>query len=145
MVLPKTAAAASAMLAANVLQDPDLHTRLAATLVLAEMPESADVAQALYRESQKTENYSDRWLSRAFYIAALRHKTPFTTAYKADKSGAAVRLAAGRAAARRAQAGLAPAEREGHCGRLEGHAGPGQLGITRPARLRRRRLVHAHG
>ena len=86
MVLPKTAASASAMLAANVLQDADLHTRLAATLVLAEMPESADVAQALYRESQKTENYSDRWLSRAFYIAALRHKTPFTTAYKADKA-----------------------------------------------------------
>jgi HEAT repeat protein len=86
MVLPMTAASASAMLTANVLQDPDLHTRLAATLVLAEMPESAEVAQALYRESQKTENYSDKWLSRAFYIAALRHKTPFTTAYKADKT-----------------------------------------------------------
>ena len=86
MVLPKTAAAATAMLAASVLQDRDLHTRLAATLVLAEMPESADVAQALYRESQKADNYSDRWLSRAFYIAALHHKTPFTTAYKADKT-----------------------------------------------------------
>ena len=86
MVLPKAAPAASAMLAANALQDADLHTRLASTLVLAEMPESADVAQALYRESQKAENYTDKWLSRAFYIAALRHKTAFTTAYKADKS-----------------------------------------------------------
>ena len=86
MVLPKTAAAATAMLAANVLQDADLHTRLAATLVLAEMPESADVSQALYRESQKTDNYTDRWLSRAFYIAALRHQKTFTTAYKADKA-----------------------------------------------------------
>jgi uncharacterized protein len=86
MVLPKTAAAATAMLAANVLQDADLHTRLAATLVLAEMPESADISQALYRESQKTDNYTDRWLSRAFYIAALRHRNTFTTAYKADKN-----------------------------------------------------------
>ncbi|MDP9189007.1 MAG: hypothetical protein M3O25_07135, partial [Actinomycetota bacterium] len=73
------AAAASAMLAANVLQDADLHTRLAATLVIAEMPESADISQALYRESQKTDNYTDRWLSRAFYIAALRHQKTFTT------------------------------------------------------------------
>jgi putative membrane-bound dehydrogenase-like protein len=86
MVLPKTAAAASAMLAANVLQDADLHTRLAATLVIAEMPESADTSQALYRESQKTDNYTDKWLSRAFYIAALRHQKTFTTSYKADKN-----------------------------------------------------------
>ena len=50
------------------------------------MPESADISQALYRESQKADNYSDSWLSRAFYIAALRHKTTFTTAYKADKA-----------------------------------------------------------
>ncbi len=144
MVLPKTAASASAMLAANVLQDPDLHTRLAATLVLAEMPESAEIAQALYRESQKTENYSDKWLSRAFYIAALRHKTAVHDGLQGRQGGAAIRLAAGRAAARRAQAGLASAEREGDCGRLEGHAGARQLGVARPARLRRRRLVHAH-
>ena len=86
MVLPKTAAAAGALLAANALQDPDLHTRLAATLVIAEMPESPEIAPALYRESQKPENYSDKWLSRAIYIAAVRHQKTFTTAYKADKS-----------------------------------------------------------
>ena len=86
MVLAKIAPAAGALLAANVLQDPDLHTRLAATLVIAEMPESPEIAPALYRESQKPENYTDKWLSRAFYIAANRHKTAFTTAYKADKA-----------------------------------------------------------
>jgi putative membrane-bound dehydrogenase-like protein len=86
MVLPKAAATSSAMLAANVLQDADLHTRLAATLALAEMPESPEIAQALYRESQKNDNYTDRWLSRAFYIAALKHRTAFTAAYKADKA-----------------------------------------------------------
>jgi len=86
MVLPKSEAAATAMVAANVLQDPDLHTRLAATLVLSEMPEAPGLAQALYRESQKPENYTDRWLSRALYIAAIRHQASFTTAYKADKA-----------------------------------------------------------
>jgi uncharacterized protein len=85
MVLPKTAESTAAILKAGLLQDPDLHTRLAATLVLAEMPESADIGQALYRESQKSENYSDRWLSRALYIAAIRHQKSFVTAYKADR------------------------------------------------------------
>ena len=132
------------MLAANVLQDADLHTRLAATLVIAEMPEAADISQALYRESQKTDNYTDKWLSRAFYIAALRHKTAFTTAYKADKAAlpfdslpVALRLGALKPDWRLPQ-------RQGHRGGLEGHAGARQLGVARPAGLRRRRLVHAH-
>jgi putative membrane-bound dehydrogenase-like protein len=86
MVLPKNAAAASAILSADVLQDPDLHTRLAAALVIAEMPETPEIGPALYRESQKPENYSDRWLSRAFFIAGNRHQKTFVTAYKADKS-----------------------------------------------------------
>jgi uncharacterized protein len=86
VVLPKTAPAAAAALSAGVLQDADLHTRLSSTLVLAEMPESPEIGAALYRESQKAENYSDKWLSRAFYIAANRHKAAFTSAYKADKA-----------------------------------------------------------
>ncbi len=86
MVLPKTAPAATALLANGALADQDLHTRLAATLAVAEMPEAAEIGTALYRESQKPENFSDRWLSRAFYIAGIRHKTAFTSAYKADKS-----------------------------------------------------------
>jgi putative membrane-bound dehydrogenase-like protein len=86
MVLPKTAEAAGAMLKANSLQDADLQTRLAATLVLAEMPESNEIGQALYRESAKPENFSDGWLARAFYIAATRHKTSFLTTYKSDKN-----------------------------------------------------------
>ncbi|HET7218403.1 MAG TPA: PVC-type heme-binding CxxCH protein, partial [Vicinamibacterales bacterium] len=86
MVLPKNAAAASALLSAGAIADQDLHTRLAATLVVAEMPESPEIGAALYRESQKADNYGDKWLSRAFYIAANHHKASFTTAYKADKN-----------------------------------------------------------
>jgi uncharacterized protein len=86
MVLPKSPAAGSALLGGNVLQDADLHTRLAATLVLAEMPDAPEIGAALYRESQKSENFSDKWLSRAFYIAATKHVKAFTAAYKADKA-----------------------------------------------------------
>ncbi len=60
--------------------------RLAATLVIAEMPEAPEIGTTLYRESQKPENFGDKWLSRAFFIAANRHKTAFTAAYKADKA-----------------------------------------------------------
>jgi putative membrane-bound dehydrogenase-like protein len=86
MVLPHTAAAASAILSAGLLQDPDLHTRLAVSLVLSDMPASAEVAQALYRASQSPENFGDPWLGRAIYVAATKHQTDFLNAYKADRN-----------------------------------------------------------
>jgi putative membrane-bound dehydrogenase-like protein len=91
MVLPKAAESAAALLASGVLADSDLHTRLAVALAVADMPPSAEIGAALYKESQKPENYGDRWLSRAFYIAATRHKAAFLTSYRADPG--AVRFA----------------------------------------------------
>ena len=84
MVLPHDGSAGSALVAAGLLHDPDLHTRLAATLAIADMPPSPEIGAALYKESQQTENYSDRWLSRAFYIAATRHKASFLALYQSD-------------------------------------------------------------
>jgi putative membrane-bound dehydrogenase-like protein len=84
MVLPKSADAARAALAAGALQDANLHTRLAALLAMAEMPASPEIAQALFRESQKPENFGDPWLSRALYVAATKHQAPFLAAYNAD-------------------------------------------------------------
>ena len=84
MVLPKTAAAAAAVLAAGMLQDVELHTRLASVLVAAEMPTSPEIAQTLLRESQKPENFNDAWLSRGLYVAATKHQTNFLAAYNAD-------------------------------------------------------------
>ena len=84
MVLPKTPDAATAIISAGLLADPDLHTRLAAVLTVAEMPTAADVGRALYAESKKPENFNDRWLSRAFYIAATRHRETFLTQYQGD-------------------------------------------------------------
>ncbi len=84
MVLPKSAEAARAVLAAGTLQDAELHTRLAAVLVAAEMPASAEIAQALFRESQKPENFGDPRLSRAMYVAATKHQANFLAAYGSD-------------------------------------------------------------
>jgi uncharacterized protein len=89
MVLPHTTESAKALLASGVLHDPDLHTRLAVVLAVADMPSSPDVGQALYAESQKQENFTDRWLSRAFYIAGFRHQKAFTAAYHADRNALA--------------------------------------------------------
>ena len=101
----------------DVLQDPDLHTRLAATLVLAEMPESPEIAQALYRESQKAGE-----LQRPVAEPRVLHRRDAApddrslTAYKADTAALPFDCAAGGAAARRAQARLARCRREGRRG-----------------------------
>jgi putative membrane-bound dehydrogenase-like protein len=86
MVLPRTVESSRAILAAGLLQDPDMHTRLAATLALADMPTSPEIGAALYRQSQAPDSYGDKWLSRALYIAATRHQGSFTSAYHADRS-----------------------------------------------------------
>jgi putative membrane-bound dehydrogenase-like protein len=77
-------AAGAALLQAGLLQDPDLHTRLAAVLALADQPSSPEIGRALYAASNDAANTSDRWLSRALYIAASRHKDAFLTEYRAD-------------------------------------------------------------
>jgi azurin len=84
MVLPTTAESASAIAAAGLLEDKDLHTRLAALLVLADAPATPELGRLLYKASANAENYSDRWLSRAMFIAATRHKAAFLAEYKAD-------------------------------------------------------------
>jgi putative membrane-bound dehydrogenase-like protein len=86
MVLPKDAASTAAILSAGALADPDPHTRLAVALVVADLPSSPALAQSLYVESAKPENFNDKWLGRAFYIAASRHQGDFLAAYKADKA-----------------------------------------------------------
>ena len=84
MVLPKHPASAAAILSADALADPDPHTRLAIALVVADLPLSPEIGQALYRESAKPENFGDKWLGRAFYIAAMRHQDDFLAMHKSD-------------------------------------------------------------
>ena len=84
MVLPRTPEAGSAILSANLLSDPDLHTRLAVILTLADMPASPGMGKALYAASLEAANVRDLWLSRALHIAAVRHRDAFLTEYRAD-------------------------------------------------------------
>jgi uncharacterized protein len=86
MVLPKTAESAAAIVDAGLLRDPDLHTRLAATLAIADMPPAPAIGDALYAASRVPENYTDRWLSRALFIADTRHQAAFLPLYKADRT-----------------------------------------------------------
>ena len=142
MVLPHTPEAGRAIMAAGLLHDPDLHTRLAAALAVADMPTSAEIGPgALHREPEDGQ-LLDKWLSRAFYIAAMKHQKSFTAAYHADRNALpytalpiAVRLGNTKPDWRM------PAT-AGRVKRLGRHGGARQLGVARPSRFRRRRLVH---
>ena len=79
-----------AILDAGLLRDPDLHTRLAVVLALADVPSSESVAKALYAASLDAANTKDRWLSRALYVTAHRHRELFLTEYRADPNAVAV-------------------------------------------------------
>ncbi|ODS57371.1 MAG: hypothetical protein ABS36_05640 [Acidobacteria bacterium SCN 69-37] len=80
MVLPHTAESARAILDAGLLADPDLHTRLAVVLALVDMPSSPELGAALVRAGQARDNYEDKWLGRALYVAAMRHGDAFVAA-----------------------------------------------------------------
>lgn len=86
MVLPRTTQAADAILTAKLLADPDLHTRLAVILTLADMPASPAVGRALYSASRDATSFGDRWLGRALHIAAASHGESFLTEYRRDRS-----------------------------------------------------------
>ena len=91
--------------AAGLLQDADLHTRLAVVLALADVPASPEVGRLLYKASADSrDTYGDRWLSRAMFIAADRHRAGFLAEYKGRPQGRSGRLTAGLAPHRRDQA-----------------------------------------
>jgi uncharacterized protein len=91
-VLPRTSASVQALLAAKLLQDPDLVVRREALLALGEMPPSDAAGAAVYAALLAPENAKDRWLPAALLCAAARHDTGFLAAALAGKDNpAAVR------------------------------------------------------
>lgn len=84
MTLAGKVGGTKAILEAGLVRDADLHTRLAAILALADGPPNDEVAAALYTASLEPQNFGDRWLSRALYVAAYRHREGVITRYKAD-------------------------------------------------------------
>ncbi len=79
-----------AILDAGLLRDPDLQTRLAAVLAIADATPSPAIAAALYAAGKSQENIGDRWLSRALYVASYRHREGVLTAYRADRAAVPV-------------------------------------------------------
>lgn len=83
-VLPKTFQTRRAFVEADVINDPDPQTQLAALLAMSEMPALANVGEALYKLSKSEEIAEDLWRSQALMIAAATHKEGFLAAYEAD-------------------------------------------------------------
>ena len=84
-VIPKTPESLDAILASNLLDDPDLTTRKAAFLAISEMPFSEKAAKALVSSAENSENDSDRYLPQAVFAAVLSHPSEFA---KLDNSAA---------------------------------------------------------
>ena len=80
-VLPQAPWANQAILRSPVANDPDPHTRLAATLALADMSASQGTGARLYALSQTKAVQRDAWLSQAIYLAGSRHKEGFMAAF----------------------------------------------------------------
>jgi len=76
-VLPRGDTSVRAVLKAGLLADADAQVRLAALLALAEMPASAEAAEALVGFLARTENLGDRWLMDAATSAAATHDVHF--------------------------------------------------------------------
>ena len=144
MVLPKTPEAATAIVERRPARRIPTCTR--AWRRCSPSPRcrrAGGRARRLYAEAKKPENFNDRWLSRAIYIAATRHRDTFLTQYKADPAAtpftalpAALRLGDTKPDWRTPPAADLRAE-------WKDMQVPGAWETKRPARFRRRRLVHA--
>jgi azurin len=94
--LPANEATLKEVRAAGLLQDPDPFTRLAAVLMLAELPPSGEVGALLYQMAKTPAVDKDEWLSQAVYDGAARHRAGFFKAYTADLGAGPFRLLADR-------------------------------------------------
>ncbi|MFD3001977.1 PVC-type heme-binding CxxCH protein [Pontibacter toksunensis] len=79
-VLPRNEKTLAAIQSADLINDKDLKTRLAAVLAIADMPASPELGKLVYEASQKSENAEDEYLPQAFFAAALAHQQGFMAA-----------------------------------------------------------------
>ncbi len=71
--LPKSEAGTALLFESAVINDPDLTTRLAAFVALAELPTSDAIKNAVQNLLGNAENRGDEWLAAALNAAAQRH------------------------------------------------------------------------
>lgn len=79
-VLPVSEAVRDAILAADVLNDPDPFVRQKALLALADQPSSEEAGAAIFAMLDRAENVEDRWIREAGIIAAAQHQAGFLKA-----------------------------------------------------------------
>ncbi|MGN6511171.1 MAG: PVC-type heme-binding CxxCH protein, partial [Chitinophaga sp.] len=75
----------SAILQNNLLNDRNLHVRLAVMKSLVQYPASKQAGASLYRAALNAQNAKDAWLSRALFAAAVAHEDGFLAAAAAGK------------------------------------------------------------
>jgi putative heme-binding domain-containing protein len=80
MVLPRNEASLSALLNSSLLDDSDAPVRLAALLVLSEMPPNRAAGSAAFAALQSPRNAQDRWIPDAVTAAGARHDAGFVQA-----------------------------------------------------------------
>ncbi|WP_375582127.1 PVC-type heme-binding CxxCH protein [Cyclobacterium xiamenense] len=76
-VLPRNSASLDAVLATDVLDDPDLNTRKAAFLALADMPSSETASNLLLTSADAADNGADPYLPQAIFASVLSHPQSF--------------------------------------------------------------------
>ena len=121
-VLPRGETFGKAILASDLLNDPDAQVRLSAFLALAEMPPSDQIGAAVLAGLKDVRNGPDRWIGHAATSAAARHDAGFIKAALADQKlvrertdplpvglGAAVRIVTGHYAQRGPVESVVPA------------------------------------
>jgi len=80
-VLPKSLATLESIQKSGLINDPDLRTRMAAILVISDMPPSDEMGRLLYQASLKPENGKDELLQQALFTAIITHQKGFLNAY----------------------------------------------------------------
>ena len=137
-VLPANASTLNELRTAGLLEDRDPHTRLAAVLMLSQLPPSDELGQLLYTMGKAPEVEQDEWLSQAVYVAAAKHKAGYLKAYAADLGAEPYRALAQRLAQEESTPPVRPAR----------NAGPTEPGARRapppPARPIAERFLRAY-
>ncbi|MDT0689592.1 ThuA domain-containing protein [Salegentibacter sp. F188] len=79
-VLPANERSLKAIIGADVINDADMKTRLAAALAISKMPSSRRVGEVIYGASLNEKNTRDEYLPQALFAAALAHEQDFRAA-----------------------------------------------------------------
>ena len=80
-VLPKSLQTLESIQKSGLINDPDLRTRMAAMLVISDMPPSDEMGRLLFQASLKSENGTDELLKQALFAAVITHQKGFLNAY----------------------------------------------------------------